>query len=247
MAATSSSLRVATDAHGIFFRVTLVPALIPLAGNFMDPAWLFATFGPAFLAIAALIIFTECALFPILPGDSLLFAVGMFVAQTSGIRLFGLDALGTLVVCLVVLFVAAILGNVAGYWVGTRLSPWLFKPREGFFGRVFSQKHLADAHAFFEHYGAKALVLGRFVPFVRTFVTMVAGAAGMTFRHFITWTGVGALFWAVGITLLGFFLGNIAFIRDNLEVSFIVIVLVSTIPIVNEVLKERRRLASRNS
>ena len=138
----------------------------------MDPAWLFQTFGTAFLAVATLIIFIECAIFPVLPGDSLLFAVGMFIAQKEGIRLFGLGEVGTLITAITILLIAAVLGNVVGYWVGMRLSPWLFKPRPGLVGRIFSAKHLADAHAFFERYGSKALVLGRFVPFVRTFVTM---------------------------------------------------------------------------
>ena len=185
--------------------MNLVPALIPLAGGFMDPVWLFQTFGPWFLALSALIIFTECAIFPILPGDSLLFAVGMFIAQTGGIRIFGLDEYGTLAAGCGILLVAAVMGNVVGYWVGKTISPWLFKPRDGFIGRIFSAKHLEQAHLFFERYGSRALVLGRFVPFVRTFVTMVAGAAGMTFRHFITWTAIGAVVWAIGVTLLGFF------------------------------------------
>ena len=225
--------------------MNLIPALIPLAGNFMDPVWLFANLGPWFLAASVLIIFTECAIFPILPGDSLLFAVGMFIAQASGIRLFGLGEVGTLLVAITILLVAAVAGNVVGYWVGKRLSPWLFKPRPGFIGRIFSAKHLDDAHAFFERYGSKALVLGRFVPFVRTFVTMVAGAAGMTFRHFITWTGVGAVAWAVGVTLLGFFLGNVSLIKDNLEVALILIVVISVVPMAFEIIKERRKAAAR--
>ncbi len=220
-----------------------LPALIPLAGNFMDPAWLFQTFGTAFLAVATLIIFIECAIFPVLPGDSLLFAVGMFIAQKEGIRLFGLGEVGTLITAITILLIAAVLGNVVGYWVGMRLSPWLFKPRPGLVGRIFSAKHLADAHAFFERYGSKALVLGRFVPFVRTFVTMVAGAAGMTFRHFITWTGIGAVIWAVGVTLLGYFLGNVSLIKDNLDTALILIVAISVLPMVFEIVKERRRAA----
>jgi membrane-associated protein len=224
--------------------VNFVPALIPLAGNFMDPVWLFETLGPAFLVVSALIIFTECAIFPVLPGDSLLFAVGMFIAQRDGIRLFGLGEVPSLVAAIVILLVAAVLGNVVGYWVGKRLSPWLFKPRPGVIGRIFSAKHLADAHAFFERYGSKALVLGRFVPFVRTFVTMVAGAAGMSFRHFITWTGAGAVVWAIGVTVLGFFLGNVSLIRNNLEVALVVIVVISILPMVFEVLKERRRASA---
>ncbi len=220
----------------------MIPALLlPLAGNFMDPRWLFETLGPWFLAASALIIFAECAIFPILPGDSLLFAIGMFIAQQTGIRLFGLDKVGTLLVALLILLVAAVLGNIVGYWVGLRLSPWLFKPRPGFIGKIFSQKHLNDTHEFFERYGSRALVLGRFVPIVRTFVTMVAGAAGMTFRSFITWTGLGAVVWAIGVTLLGFFLGEQPIIRDNLEIALILIVVVSVIPMVIEVFLQRAR------
>lgn len=219
----------------------MIPALLPLAGNFMDPVWLFQTLGPWFLAVSALIIFTECAIFPVLPGDSLLFAIGMFIAQAAGIRLFGLDQIGTLLVALLILLVAAVLGNIVGYWVGLRLSPWLFKPRDGLIGKIFSQKHLAETHLFFERYGSRALVLGRFVPFVRTFVTMVAGAAGMTFRAFITWTGLGAVIWAIGVTLLGFFLGDLPIVRDNLEIALILIVVISVIPMVVEVLVQRSR------
>lgn len=214
--------------------------VVPLSGGFMDPEWLLHTFGPLFLAVAALIIFVECAVFPVLPGDSLLFATGMFIAQPDGIRLLSLAQTPSLVVVCLLLFLAAIAGNVVGYVVGRRVSPWLFREREGLFGKIFSPQRLLDTQAFFERYGAKALVLGRFVPFVRTFVTMVAGAAGMRMRHFIGWTAVGAFAWAVLITVLGFFLGNIPLIRDNLEIALIVIVLVSMVPMAVEYLRERR-------
>lgn len=191
---------------------------------------------------AALVVFIECAIFPVLPGDSLLFAIGMFVANDAQIIRFGdLDKPATLAISMGVLLVAAVLGNVVGYWVGKTISPWLFTPRPGFIGKVFSEKHLQQTHDFFERYGSKALVLGRFVPFVRTFVTMVAGAAGMTFRTFITWTGVGAVIWVVGVTLLGFFLGGVAFISNNVDAVLVVIVLVSVIPMVIEAVLAKRR------
>lgn len=219
--------------------LTLLPLqLIP----WLDPEYLLNALGNWALWGAALVIFIECAIFPVLPGDSLLFTVGMFISHTPPIISFpGLDQTGTLLVSMLVLLVAAVLGNVAGYWVGKTISPWLFKPRKGFIGRIFSQKHLQQTHDFFERYGAKALVLGRFVPFVRTFVTMVAGAAGMSFRTFITWTGIGAVVWAIGVTLLGFFLGQIAFIRNNIDAVLVAIVLASVIPMVVEALLARRR------
>jgi membrane-associated protein len=217
----------------------LVPLLLP---DWLDPQYLLHALGNGALWGAALIIFIECAIFPILPGDSLLFTVGMFIAQVPPIISFsGFSQQGTLAVSIVVLMIAAVAGNVVGFWVGKKLSPWLFKPRPGFIGKVFSQKHLDQTHAFFERYGSKALVLGRFVPFVRTFVTMVAGAAGMTFRTFITWTGIGAVVWVVGVTLLGYFLGTIDFIAHNIDAVLVAIVLVSVIPMVVEALLARRR------
>lgn len=224
----------------------LEPALLPLLlPDWLDPEFLLTSLGNWALWGAALIVFIECAIFPVLPGDSLLFAVGMFIANDAPIIRFGdLDKPAVLGLSMLVLVVAAILGNVAGYWVGKSLSPWLFKPREGFIGRIFSLKHLAQTHAFFERYGSKALVLGRFVPFVRTFITMVAGAAGMSFRHFITWTGIGAVVWAVGVTLLGFFLGRIDFIKHNIDAVLVAIVLVSVVPMVVEYVLARRRAAA---
>ena len=222
--------------------LTLVPLLLP---DWLDPEYLLTSLGNWALWGAAFIVFIECAIFPVLPGDSLLFAVGMFIANDAEIIQFGdLDKPAVLGISILVLMVAAVLGNVVGYWVGKSISPWLFKPRAGFIGKIFSQRHLTQTHLFFERYGSKALVLGRFVPFVRTFVTMVAGAAGMSFRTFITWTGIGAVIWAGGVTLLGFFLGRIDFIKHNIDAVLVAIVLVSVVPMVVEVFLKRRRQRS---
>ena len=222
--------------------LTLVPLLLP---DWLDPEYLLTSLGNWALWGAAFIVFIECAIFPVLPGDSLLFAGGMFIANDAEIIQFGdLDKPAVLGISILVLMVAAVLGNVVGYWVGKSISPWLFKPRAGFIGKIFSQRHLTQTHLFFERYGSKALVLGRFVPFVRTFVTMVAGAAGMSFRTFITWTGIGAVIWAGGVTLLGFFLGRIDFIKHNIDAVLVAIVLVSVVPMVVEVFLERRRQRS---
>ncbi|MGC3994510.1 MAG: DedA family protein [Propionicimonas sp.] len=220
-------------------QLALVPLLLP---DWLDPEFLLRALGNGALWGAAFIVFIECAIFPVLPGDSLLFTVGMFIAQDPPIISFaGMSQQATLAIAILVLVVAAVAGNVVGYWVGKKVSPWLFKPRPGFIGKIFSQKHLDQTHEFFERYGSKALVLGRFVPFVRTFVTMVAGAAGMSFRTFITWTGIGAVLWAAGVTLLGYFLGTIDFIAHNIDAVLVVIVLVSVIPMVVEWLLARRR------
>lgn len=220
-------------------QLALVPMLLP---DWLDPEFLLTALGNWALWGAAFIIFIECAIFPVLPGDSLLFAVGLFIANDAEIIHFGsMGKPGVLAISVLVLVVAAVLGNVVGYWVGKSISPWLFKPRAGLIGRIFSAKHLEQTHIFFERYGSKALVMGRFVPFVRTFVTMVAGAAGMSFRTFITWTGIGAVLWAAGVTLLGFFLGRIEFIKSNIDAVLVVIVLVSVIPMVVEYFLARRR------
>ena len=227
------------DVVNLLPQLALVPLLLP---DWLDPEFLLRSLGNWALWGAAFIIFIECAIFPVLPGDSLLFTVGMFIAQDPPIITFaGMSQQATLAISILVLMVAAVAGNVVGYWVGKSISPWLFKPRPGFIGKVFSQKHLDQTHAFFERYGSKALVLGRFVPFVRTFVTMVAGAADMSFRTFITWTGVGAVVWAAGVTLLGYFLGTIPFIAHNIDAVLVAIVVISVLPMVVEALLARRR------
>lgn len=229
--------------------MNLLPLLVPLLlPDWLDPEYLLTQLGNWALWGAALIVFAECAIFPVLPGDSLLFAVGMFIANDAKIITFGsMDKTGVLLVSMAVLVVAAVLGNVVGYWVGKTVSPWLFKPRSGFIGKVFSAKHLEQTHAFFERYGARALILGRFVPFVRTFITMVAGAAGMTFRTYITYTAIGAVVWAAGLTLLGYFLGTISFIKNNLDAVLVAIVVVSVLPMVFEYLRERRKAKAATS
>lgn len=227
-----------------------VPTVVPLLLQLLMPSWLdpevlLTSLGNGALWGAAAIIFVECAIFPVLPGDSLLFAVGLFIANEAPIIRFGdLGQPLVLTIALGVLMAAAVLGNVAGYWVGATISPWLFKPRAGVVGRVFSSKHLGQARAFFDRYGPRALVLGRFVPFVRTFVTMVAGGTGMGFRTFILWTGIGAVAWASIVTLLGYFLGTIPFIRTNIDAVLVAVVLVSVVPMVIEYLRERARRAT---
>lgn len=218
--------------------------LMPLSvlPAWLDPIHLIQSMGNASLWVVCAILFVECAIFPVLPGDSLLFAVGMFTAATHPIIAFGgMNKWMVYVVACCIMTVFAIAGNVAGYFIGKFVSPWLFKPRDNFFGKVFSQKHLGQTQAFFDKYGSKALILGRFVPFVRTFVTMVAGAAGMSFRHFIAWTAVGGVLWVWGVTLLGFLLGKVKFIGDNIDAVLIAIVLVSVVPMVVEYLLEKKR------
>ena len=167
----------------------------------------------------------------------------MFIAiSPPSITFPGLTQPMVLMVACVVLMIAAVLGNVLGYYIGRWIGPALFRPREGFWGRVFDPRRVTQTHELMERYGPRALVLARFVPFVRTFITWIAGIARMDFRRFILWTGIGAVVWAGGLTVLGYFLGTVPFINKNLELVLVLIVLISVIPMVVEFLRERRRL-----
>lgn len=201
-----------------------------LGPDWMDPQYLFDTYGTAFFWLSLVIVFVECGLFfPILPGDSLLFAIGVFIAGGElDINLF---------VAMAALFVAAFAGNVVGYEIGRALGAPL-RERDG---RIIRKEYFDKTHAFFEKHGAKALVLGRFVPIVRTYVTVVAGIGRMERRHFFTWSAVGAALWVVILTLAGYFLGSVQFIKDNLEAAILLIVLLSVLPMVIEYLRHRRQ------
>ena len=190
-------------------------------------------FGPYALWGVAFVVFAECGLFAVLPGDSLLFTVGLFVA------------LGTIhhslwFVCLV-LTIAAVAGNVCGYWLGRLIGPPLFKPRSGLMGRLFRPSYVARTEEFFDRYGSRALILARFVPLIRTFVTLVAGVGRMNFRRFIAYTAIGGILWACGVTIAGFYLGRIDFIHRNIEAALLLIVFVSLIPMAVEFVLARRR------
>jgi membrane-associated protein len=207
---------------------TVAPALGP---DWMDPAYLLEQYGGAFFWIALAIVFIECGLlFPILPGDSLLFAVGLFIA-TGQVHV-------NLGVAILALCAAAFLGNVAGYEIGRAIGTPLYE-RDG---RVLKKKYFDQTTAFFDTHGNKALVIGRFVPIVRTFITVVAGVSRMERRRFFTWSAVGAVLWAAGLTVLGFFLGQ-AFpaLSDKLEIAILLIVAVSVVPMAYEFVKHRRQ------
>jgi membrane-associated protein len=208
----------------------LLPLLLP---SWMDPEQLVRSFGPYALWGVAFVVFAECGLFAILPGDSLLFTVGLLTAT-------GVVPHSMVFVC-IVLTVAAVAGNVVGYWVGRLIGPPLFKPRSGLVGRILNPKYVDRTRVFLDRYGSRALVLARFVPIVRTFVTLVAGVSRMDFRKFIGYTAIGGVLWACGVTILGYFLGNVSVIKNNIDAVLVLIVLVSLIPMGIEFLLHRRR------
>ncbi|MFM7537993.1 MAG: VTT domain-containing protein [Acidimicrobiales bacterium] len=190
------------------------------------------------LALAAAIVFAESGLFFgfFLPGDSLLFVTGFLASHAGGERLGQ-----PLWLILGVLFVAAAVGDQVGYVFGRRLGPALFRKPDA---RLFKQQRVHTAQRFFEAHGAKTIVLARFVPVVRTFAPIVAGASRMPYRTFVTFNLAGALVWAVGITVLGHQLGEVAVVRDNLEIAVLTVVAVSLLPVVIEFVRHRRRAAS---
>ena len=210
----------------------LTPMLLP---SWFDPETLIRSAGPYALWVTAFVIFAECGLFAILPGDSLLFTVGLFIAASPPV------ITTPLWVALIVLTVAAVAGNVSGYWLGRLIGPPLFKPRTGLAGKLFNPKYVVRTHAFFERYGNRALILARFVPLIRTFVTLVAGVSKMDFRHFIGYTAIGGVLWACGVTTAGYFFGNVSFIKNNIDTVLVLIVIVSLVPMGVEFLLHRRR------
>ena len=218
------------------------------------PAWLNPTYILQHLGVWALwgvvaIVIVECGLFCFfLPGDSLLFAVGMLVAGlllgTDGAAItihFGDLSKGwVLVLVCAILSVAAILGNTLGYWIGRLVGPPLLRPRTGLAGKILKQEYADKSREFFESRGHIALVLARFVPVVRTFVTLVAGISKMSFATFIGYSAIGGILWGSGVTILGYFLGRVGFIQKHIEVALVLIVLVSFIPVVVETINQRR-------
>lgn len=214
----------------------LAPMLLP---SWLDPEHLIKAFGPYALWGVAFIIFAECGLFALLPGDSLLFTVGMFVGA-------GVIGQPLWLVC-VILTVCAVLGNACGYLIGYLIGPALFKPRSGLMGKLFRRQDVERTHEFMEKYGSRALILARFVPIVRTLATFVAGVSRMSFRKFIVYTAIGGVIWAPGVTILGYFLGSVSFIREHIDLVLVLVVLVSLIPMGFEFLAARRKLARANA
>ncbi|MEX2027165.1 MAG: VTT domain-containing protein, partial [Pirellulaceae bacterium] len=166
------------------------------------------------------IVFCETGLVitPFLPGDSLLFAVGMFAAREGGLNIWILFA---------VLLPAAILGDTVNYHIGKYLGP---KVLSGKLTRWLNQEHLLQTQRFFEKHGGKTIILARFLPIVRTFAPFVAGVGTMNYRRFLAYNVVGAFIWVVGIVTAGYLLGNNPWVKENFELVIVIIIVLSLIP-----------------
>ena len=208
--------------------------------KWLDPEWLQHEYGSAFIWLALLIVFVECGLFfPFLPGDTLLFALGLFIAgsNATGYSVIGIENEPVeLILAIVMLTVAAFAGNVVGYEIGRRIGPPLYE-RDG---RIIKRQYLDNTSAFFDRHGNKALVIGRFVPFVRTYITVVAGVTLMERRRFFLWSAIGAVMWIVSIVLLGYFLGAaFPWLGENIDYVTVVILAFTVVPLGYEWFKKR--------
>ncbi|WP_082681242.1 VTT domain-containing protein [Nocardia jinanensis] len=202
--------------------------------GFLDPVNLLNSFGTWVLLGLLVVVFIESGLlFPLLPGDSLLFTAGLIAASKSA----EIEPFAPIGVLLVLIPLAAIAGDQVGYLIGTKGGTALFKNDDA---KILKKSYIDESHAFFEKHGPITIVLARFVPIVRTYAPLVAGAAKMKYSVFLTYNVVGGVLWGAGVTMLGFLLGQIAIVRDNVDLIFLLIVAVSVLPIVWEVVKRYR-------
>ncbi len=210
-----------------------VPALGP---DWLDPDHIIASLGTWALLGVMVIVFVEVGLlFPILPGDSLLFTAGAIAAQPAS----HLPPIGWLSV---ILTLTAFAGTQTGYWLGRLIGNRLFDRPDG---RIFKRKHIELTNAYFEKYGGRTLIVAQFMPFVRTYASAAAGVGRMPYRHFVAFNAIGVVLWASGVTWLGYALGNVPFVKNNIEAMLVLVVLFSVSPIIVEVI--RHRLKARKS
>ena len=217
---------------------TMMDTVVALGPEWLAPENLIGAFGAfAVLGVCA-IVFIETGLLVgfFLPGDSLLFTTGLLIAT---------DVIQTPIWIVAPLIgFAAFLGDQVGYQIGRASGPRVFNRPNS---RLFRQEYVDKTAEYFERFGGRTIIIARFVPIVRTFAPVVAGVGHMRYRTFVTYNIIGALLWGVGVTLLGFWLGQFAFVQEYLEPILIAIVLVSVIPVVVELLRARKNGRSARS
>ena len=207
--------------------------MLALLPDFLDAERLIDAFG---LIGIWTIVFAESGLLIgfFLPGDALLFTAGFLASAPASVD----SHLHLPLVPLVLgIWIAAIAGDQVGYVFGQRVGPALFKRPDS---RFFKQENVARAQEFFDKHGPRAIVLARFVPVVRTFTPITAGVSGMEYRTFVRWNVIGGTVWAFGVTFLGYFLGQVDVIEQNLELAILTVVAISCSPIIYELVKSRR-------
>jgi len=201
----------------------------------LDPNALIATYSNLAVFIACAIVFIETGLLAgfFLPGDSLLFVIGVFLASPQ--------ATMPLWLACTLIALSAWLGDQTGYWIGRRLGPAVFNRPNS---RFFSKKNVEAAQRFFEKHGPKAVILAHFVPIMRTFIPVAAGVGKMEYSRFLRFNIIGVLGWGAGVTALGYFLGGFSFVQEHVEWVTLTFIVLSTIPILTEVIKARREKKS---
>ncbi len=203
---------------------------------------LISTYGMATYIILFAIIFVETGLviMPFLPGDSLLFVAGGFCALNS-LNIYYL---------ILSLFAAAFLGDTLNYTIGRSIGERVLSedffvpsPNQGFFKTIFlkmiKRDHLLKAQLFYEKHGGKAIIIARFIPFARTFAPFIAGVGKMNYRKFISYNIIGAIMWIAGVTMIGYFFGNIPLVKRNFKVVIFLIILISIMPAIIEFLRQK--------
>jgi len=213
--------------------MTHMTSLLPASPlGFLNPESLLTAAGQWAFVVVLIIVFAECGLLIgfFLPGDSLLFATGLFIA--TGL----IDV--PLWLALVLIPLAAIIGNLVGYWIGFRVGPSLFRKEDS---RIFKKEYVEKTSEFFNEYGKRAIIMARFVPIVRTFITAMAGVAKMNYRDYATYSIIGGIIWGTGLTWLGAILGKIKFVADNIELMAILIIVISFIPVILERRKAKKK------
>ena len=197
----------------------------------LDFPWVFENYGTAVYVILFAVIFIETGLvaMPFLPGDSLLFTAGLFAASGDL----------NLMYLLVLLYIAAVLGDNCNYWIGRKLGlgvfNWKIKGRQ-----LVKKEYLDQTEAFFEKNGVKAIIMARFVPFVRTFAPFAAGVGKMNYRKFFTFDLIGGFLWIFSLTLTGYMLGGIEWIRKNIDLVCLGIIFISVLPMLLNFIKSKR-------
>jgi len=185
-------------------------------------------YGAWVYALLFVIVFAETGLVvtPVLPGDSLLFVAGTLAAAG------GMDV----VLLMTILIVAAILGDTVNYWIGSYVGPKVFRAES----RLLNKAHLERAHRFYERHGGKTIVIARFVPIIRTFAPFVAGIGKMSYPRFLLYNVGGALLWVVSLVMAGYYFGELPYVKQNLTLIIVLIVVISVLPGVFEYLRHRR-------
>lgn len=208
--------------------------------EWLEPETLISSFGIYALIGVCAIVFIETGLLIgfFLPGDSLLFVTGLMISTGDVVWPIGDEYVPVPIwVACVAITASAWLGDQTGYWIGRKSGPAIFNKTDS---KFFTQKNVDRTNSFFEKYGAKAIILAHFVPVMRTFVPVAAGIGQMNYRRFLKYNIYGVIGWGTMVTLLGYYLGKIPFVAEHVEYFTIAFILVSTIPIVMEIVKSRR-------